>query len=576
MTVMDQRCAEFIPEMPEILGMLRIAANSNASAISMIQGFFGPDGSALQRQATGALVPETQDSASPSPAGPDIRDLRDVLSAVNMLCSEVDHLRAVCSELIMSGSDPFIEKPHRISDQLGERSPEATIKKYLLHSPKQLRDTKTVRTAITPGDGCSLARTTPLLPVLAGAVDGAAVTLEQAEVIAAALTPLARRKTGVDPETLATVEAFLVGQATGGRFGTPPDTVPVDDFVAGRYGIGMHPEELKRVAKQLAELVDQDGPEPADDEVQAKRGLVLKPGRRAGDPAKLTATLTSEAYEQLTVLLSSILDPKTGTSAETPSCDQPDEDPITFPQAQHDAFVTLLGLATRTAPDQGGAPPRVILLARAEQVLQHLSAAAFGVTKDEASENVTTAVGQAVTTLIRAGGTGFLTDRAIAALNSVIELANAGGFIGRSEDPPPPAFGASLFQDPRLSDSALLPATGETIPLSRLGSILCTAITEIVTTRAGDFLAYSVTERRTFTAAQRRVLLTTYASCAVPDCHVPGLRCDAHHVRSAASGGPTAIGNGILLCRHHHTKLHQGRLRLSPRQQGLPGFDAIG
>jgi hypothetical protein len=122
--------------------------------------------------------------------------------------------------------------------------------------------------------------------------------------------------------------------------------------------------------------------------------------------------------------------------------------------------------------------------------------------------------------------------------------------------------------------SAVLPATGETIPLSRLGVILCTAITEIVTTKGGEFLSYSVAQHRTFTAAQRRALLTTYVTCAVPDCHVPGLRCDAHHIQPASLAGPTTMSNGILLCRHHHRKLHQGQLRLTPRQPAIPGFNA--
>lgn len=656
MTITEESHAPFVAEMPEILGMLDIAASSNASAITMIQGFFGRDGTELQRQATGALVPEAEQNLSPTTRRPTIQDFRDVLSAVNTLSAEIDHLRTICAEIIMTGSDPFIEKPQRISDRLGERSPEATIKKYLLHSPKQLRDTKTVRTATTGGEGCSLSPMPPLLPVLATAIEDAALTLEQAEAIASALTPVARRKSGVDPEVLATVESILVGHATGGRIGAPPDSLDARDLAEGRYGVGMHPEELKRLGKQLAELIDQDGPEPGDNEVRAKRGLTLKPGRKPGDPARLTATLTPEAYEQLTILLCAILDPKTAAGAETAKrgagpvlpfdvtdVEQaghtfrfPDEDPVTFPQAQHDAFVTLLGLAARTAPDQGGAPPRVILLARAEQVLKTLNSQALAALQGLMDRDVVnsasvpssqeqpardgvfpgqrgmkagtsgqphpvpdteSAVAQAIRTLIRTGEAGFLTDEAVAGVNGLIELLNREHFL-RNDDPTqclrqtdsgpdqgddapdrgtpaPPFFGSSLLHDPRLLDSALLPATGETIPLSRLGTILCTAITEIVATRGGDFLSYSVTERRTFTSAQRRVLLTTFTSCAVPDCHVPGLRCDAHHVQPAALDGPTTISNGVLLCRHHHTKLHQGRLRLVPRQSGIPGLDAV-
>ena len=32
--------------------------------------------------------------------------------------------------------------------------------------------------------------------------------------------------------------------------------------------------------------------------------------------------------------------------------------------------------------------------------------------------------------------------------------------------------------------------------------------------------------------------------------------CDAHHIVHRADGGPTAIGNLLLLCRRHHRMVH--------------------
>jgi hypothetical protein len=680
--------AGLTPGVPEVLAALDRAAVAQAEAAALIEEVFGPDGARVRDaiQGRGGIgvtsyyepdedggdgtwnvqapddLPGLQSVAGaggvPGSGLVSVGDLLTVLGRVNAVNAGADQVRGVCAELILTGSDAFIPKPERICDLLGERSPEAAVKKYLLVSKAQLHHVKSVR-AGTGGENLPLAAHPPLLPVLAEATSGAAITLEQAEAIATSLIPVARRKTGVDPDALATAEATLVGHATGGRYGIPPDTVPVTDLIAGRYGLGMHPEELGRLAKQLAELVDQDGPEPDDDRVHSQRGLTLKPGRRPGDPATLNAKLTQEAYEQLTVLLASILDPKTGVgpsgevptdptgsglmsptdaadptaagstgaagasaSGESPETDPnpllpflveqadgvfrfPDEDPITFPQAQHDAFVTLLDLAAKTAPDQGGAPPRVILLARAEQVLKALNHT------PAADSEVDATVTTVIRSLADAGKAGYLTDEAIRVINELISLLNdnrvlrdddptgtlsqnswTGGNRGPAQpgaageaaglpatgnekcDLPAPAFGGSLLQDPRLLTSAVLPATGETIPLSRLGVILCTAITEIVTTKGGEFLSYSVAQHRTFTAAQRRALLTTYVTCAVPDCHVPGLRCDAHHIQPASLAGPTTMSNGILLCRHHHRKLHQGQLRLTPRQPAIPGFNA--
>lgn len=44
--------------------------------------------------------------------------------------------------------------------------------------------------------------------------------------------------------------------------------------------------------------------------------------------------------------------------------------------------------------------------------------------------------------------------------------------------------------------------------------------------------------------------------CAFPGCTRLPLACDAHHVIHWADGGPTALDNLVLLCRHHHTLTH--------------------
>jgi hypothetical protein len=702
-----------VPGVSDVLAALDRAAAAQAEASRLIAEVFGPDGSRVRAGVTGRsgpgvrggfvsnegggshpvdvvpddltelMTPTVHDptgATSRTVADPDgkgdlctdlvgaggvsVGDLCLVLSRVNQVNTGADRIRYVCAELIFAGSEPFIPKPERIHDLLGVRSAEAAVKHYLLTSAKELRDLKTIRTG-TGTDATTLAPHPPLLPVLAAAVTTGDLTHGQAQVISALLTPLARRSSGVDTVALDTVEGILVGHATGGRHGITPSTDTTVLPAPGEFGVRMHPEALRHLGKQLAELIDQDGPEPVDELIRRRRSLTLKPGKEPGDPAELHAYLTPEAYEQLTLLLAAILDPKTGPTPEDPTTvgsggaegtggpdahgqsgtDEPEGEPgadpaaepqapfgagaveglfrlpgdgtVTFAQAQHDAFVTLLGLAAKTAPDQGGAPPRIILLARAEQVIKTLTQAptpAPGDTITDQTQATTDAVAGQVTTaigtLIDAGRAGWFTDQAITTLNQLITLNNQGRIL-RDDNPtdslhnastdgidgehdpgtprppgtdaplpptpnePPPVFGASLLQDPRLLTSALLPATGTTIPLTQLGTLLCDAIIDLVTTDHGNFLNYSVAQHRTFTPAQRRALLTTYTTCAVPDCHTPGLRCDAHHIQPASLNGPTTITNGILLCRHHHTKLHQGHLTLHPRQPGLPGLDAL-
>jgi hypothetical protein len=51
-------------------------------------------------------------------------------------------------------------------------------------------------------------------------------------------------------------------------------------------------------------------------------------------------------------------------------------------------------------------------------------------------------------------------------------------------------------------------------------------------------------------------LLTRDRHCAFPGCTRPPIACDAHHIHHWADGGPTALTNLVLLCRHHHALIH--------------------
>jgi hypothetical protein len=63
-------------------------------------------------------------------------------------------------------------------------------------------------------------------------------------------------------------------------------------------------------------------------------------------------------------------------------------------------------------------------------------------------------------------------------------------------------------------------------------------------------------KRRAVSAAQRRALLERDQGCRFPGCthrHV-----DAHHIEHWANGGETNLDNLALLCRTHHTLVHEG------------------
>lgn len=61
---------------------------------------------------------------------------------------------------------------------------------------------------------------------------------------------------------------------------------------------------------------------------------------------------------------------------------------------------------------------------------------------------------------------------------------------------------------------------------------------------------------RLVTAAIWLALILRDRHCAFPGCTRPPIACDAHHVVHWADGGPTSLDNLILLCRRHHTIVH--------------------
>ena len=64
---------------------------------------------------------------------------------------------------------------------------------------------------------------------------------------------------------------------------------------------------------------------------------------------------------------------------------------------------------------------------------------------------------------------------------------------------------------------------------------------------------------RTVPTPIRRALTARDSRCRFPGC--TARRCDAHHITHWADGGSTSLDNLMLLCRRHHTLLHEGGLR---------------
>src|SRR5829696_3518313 len=75
--------------------------------------------------------------------------------------------------------------------------------------------------------------------------------------------------------------------------------------------------------------------------------------------------------------------------------------------------------------------------------------------------------------------------------------------------------------------------------------------------------------QRLFSPAQRRALAHRDGGCSFPQCTVPAMWCQAHHVLHWLHGGPTNVSNGALLCARHHTLVHQRGLTATVTASGV-------
>lgn len=76
---------------------------------------------------------------------------------------------------------------------------------------------------------------------------------------------------------------------------------------------------------------------------------------------------------------------------------------------------------------------------------------------------------------------------------------------------------------------------------------------------------------RVFPTPLRRAISLRDGGCRFPGCGLPPAWTDAHHIRPWSQGGETSRANGILLCRFHHRKTHEGGWRIAARDPVLGG-----
>jgi hypothetical protein len=92
-----------------------------------------------------------------------------------------------------------------------------------------------------------------------------------------------------------------------------------------------------------------------------------------------------------------------------------------------------------------------------------------------------------------------------------------------------------------------------------LQRLACDAITCRLLTGPDSEVLDLGRNRRTVSPAQWRALRVRDRHCRFPGCRRPWSWCDAHHIEHwALHDGPSDLCNLCLLCRHHHTLVHEG------------------
>ena len=98
---------------------------------------------------------------------------------------------------------------------------------------------------------------------------------------------------------------------------------------------------------------------------------------------------------------------------------------------------------------------------------------------------------------------------------------------------------------------------GTTLDAAAVLRLACDAgVNRVLTKGRSTILDYGTTTR-VVPAHLFQALVARDRHCRFGDCDVAADRCDAHHVRHWAHGGPTEIGNLVLACWGHHHRLHE-------------------
>lgn len=78
--------------------------------------------------------------------------------------------------------------------------------------------------------------------------------------------------------------------------------------------------------------------------------------------------------------------------------------------------------------------------------------------------------------------------------------------------------------------------------------------------------------QRAFPASIRRAVILRDGGCAYPGCNMPHIYSEIHHIQHWQDNGSTSLDNAVMLCRYHHTVIHQTDVLVRISDQHFPEF----
>jgi len=122
-----------------------------------------------------------------------------------------------------------------------------------------------------------------------------------------------------------------------------------------------------------------------------------------------------------------------------------------------------------------------------------------------------------------------------------------------------------------LGTAQLVDADSTPLPASEARRLACGAgIVPAVLGSASTVLDLG-RSTRLFTASQVTALRALHPRCQAEGCSIPAAWCEAHHTRPWSQGGTTDLANAMLLCSHHHHRVHDPAYRHEDGDGDGPG-----